>query len=187
MPEKYGDKSEVKLKDKTMEQATIETLEKLVTHLEELESMRTLAEQQLKDVEKAIADIQEVKIPELFGDLSRIETVSGLTVIIENNFYPSITQEKWGKAKDWLKENQLDGVIKNEFKVQFSTDFNDEAEEFKAFIIDRKYKFKGKEFIEPATLKALCKERYGTGIEDTDVSGINVFVKKQAKIKRGIR
>lgn len=168
-----------------MQEETLKHIENWLKNRDHLESVRCRLEAELKATEAQIEEIDTVKLPDLFGDIRGVKLADGREITIDNDFYPNIKAESWDKAKEWLSSNGLDGIIKNEFKVSFGKLELGEADELRAILLDRKHKFKNKEFVEPMTLKALVKERYGTGIEETEQSGISVFVKRIAKIKRG--
>jgi hypothetical protein len=168
-----------------MQEETLKHIENWLSNRDFLVGRKAGIEAELKATEDQIEEIDMVKLPDLFGDIRGVKLADGREITIDNDFYPSIKAESWDKAKEWFASNGLDGIIKNEFKVSFGKMELTEADELKAILLDRKHKFKNKEFVEPMTLKALVKERYGTGIEDTETSGIGVFVKRIAKIKKG--
>ena len=168
-----------------MQEETLKGIENWLKNRDFLETKKAKLEAELKQVDDSIEEIDTVKLPDLFGDIRGIKLHDGREITIDNDFYPSIKAESWDKAKEWLAGNGLDGIIKNEFKVSFGKLELTEADELRDILLDRKHKFKNKEFVEPMTLKALVKERYGTGIEETEQSGISVFVKRIAKIKKG--
>ena len=86
-------------------------------------------------------------------------------------------------AYNWLRENGLGDIIKNEVAVQFGKGEDNKAEQLLSLAEQEGYEPTQKQKVEPMTLKALYRERVEAGL-DMPSQLFNIFVKDQTKIGR---
>ena len=86
-------------------------------------------------------------------------------------------------AYNWLRENGLGDIIKNEVAVQFGKGEDNKAEQLLSLAEQEGYEPTQKQKVEPMTLKALFRERVEAGL-DMPSQLFNVFIKDQTKIGR---
>lgn len=141
-------------------------LEKLIAESEELVA-KTKAE---------LKDVAENKIPALMDELgvSMFKLSNGYTIKIANEYYAKITEENEAACYDWLRSNDLDGIIKSVITLPFGkgedaeSDYALEILENAGFIPTRK------ESIHHQVLKSFVKERIAKGLPiDYDTFGIS--------------
>ena len=86
-------------------------------------------------------------------------------------------------AYNWLRENGLGDIIKNEVAVQFGKGEDNKAEQLLSLAEQEGYEPTQKQKVEPMTLKALFRERVEAGL-DMPSQLFNIFIKDQTKIGR---
>ena len=86
-------------------------------------------------------------------------------------------------AYNWLRENGLADIIKNEVAVQFGKGEDNKAEQLLTLAEQEGYEPTQKQKVEPMTLKALYRERVEAG-RALPSPFFNVFIKDQTKIGR---
>ena len=86
-------------------------------------------------------------------------------------------------AYNWLRENGLADIIKNEVAVQFGKGEDNKAEQLLTLAEQEGYEPTQKQKVEPMTLKALYRERVEAGL-DMPSDSFHLFVKDQTKISR---
>jgi hypothetical protein len=86
-------------------------------------------------------------------------------------------------AYNWLRENELGDLIKNEVSVQFGKGEDNKADELIGLAVREGYEPSQKQKVEPMTLKALYRERIEAGL-DMPSDFFHTFVKDQTKISR---
>ena len=86
-------------------------------------------------------------------------------------------------AYNWLRENGLGDIIKNEVAVQFGKGEDDKAEQLLDLAVQQGYEPNQRSKVEPMTLKALYRERVEAGL-DMPSQFFHTFVKDQTKIGR---
>ena len=127
------------------------------------------------------------------GTLNRAETKSILgphsAIAAEAAFYAKV---KYGanisvanreKAFNWLRENGLGDIIKNEISVSFGRNEDNKAADYAALAEERGFQPTQKLKVEPMTLKALVRERIEAG-KELPTELFNVFVGNKTTIKR---
>ena len=68
-------------------------------------------------------------------------------------------------AYNWLRENGLADIIKNEVAVQFGKGEDNKAEQLLTLAEQEGYEPTQKQKVEPMTLKALYRERVEAGLD----------------------
>ena len=86
-------------------------------------------------------------------------------------------------AFEWLRNNGLGDIIKNEVAVQFGKGEDNKAEQLLSLAEQEGYEPQQKQKVEPMTLKALYRERVEAGL-DMPSEFFHTFVKDQTKIGR---
>jgi len=115
--------------------------------------------------------------------LSYLKLADGSSVEVKTNYSATITQANKEKAFNWLRENDLGDIIKNELTVSFGRNEDNKAAEYANLAKGQGYQPTQKLKVEPMTLKALVRERTEAGKEiPADI--FNVFVGNRTKITR---
>ena len=156
----------------------VERLEACDKRLEELEALH-------KNLKKSRDVISGEVIPTMMSEmgLSHLKLIDGSTVDVKPNYSANISVANREKAFQWLRENGLGDIIKNEISVSFGRNEDNKAADYAALAEERGYQPTQKLKVEPMTLKALVRERLEAGKEmPTEI--FNVFVGNKTTIKR---
>jgi hypothetical protein len=144
-----------------------------------------LQEDSVKKTKKDIEHLSGEIIPTMLSEmgLSFLKLQDGSSIEVKTNYSATIRQANKEAAFNWLRENGLGDIIKNEISVSFGRNEDNKAADYaelaKSQGLDPMQKLK----VEPMTLKALVRERMEAGKEmPTDF--FNVFVGNKTTIKR---
>ena len=115
--------------------------------------------------------------------LSYLKLADGSSVEVKTNYSATITQANKEKAFNWLRENGLGDIIKNELTVSFGRNEDNKAAEYAELAKGQGYQPTQKLKVEPMTLKALVRERIEGG-KPLPTEIFNVFIGNKTTIKR---
>ena len=163
----------------------IQTLADQVEKLNSLQQRMELQEDNLKSTKKEFDHLSGEVIPTMMAEmgLSHLKLMDGSSVDVKPNYSASISIANREKAFNWLRENGLGDIIKNEISVAFGRNEDNKAADYAALAEERGFQPTQKLKVEPMTLKALVRERIEAGKEmPTEI--FNVFVGNKTTIKR---
>ena len=163
----------------------IKTLADQVEKLNSLQSRIELQEDNLKNTKKEFDHLSGEVIPTMMAEmgLSHLKLMDGSSVDVKPNYSANISIANREKAFNWLRENGLGDIIKNEISVAFGRNEDNKAADYAALAEERGFQPTQKLKVEPMTLKALVRERIEAGKEmPTEI--FNVFVGNKTTIKR---
>ena len=143
------------------------------------------SENNLKDLKKEHDRLSGEVIPTMMAEmgLSHLKLADGSTVDVKANYSANISIANREKAFNWLRENGLGDIIKNEISVSFGRNEDNKAADYAALAEERGYQPTQKLKVEPMTLKALVRERLEAG-KSMPTEIFNVFVGNKTTIKR---
>ena len=163
----------------------IKTLADQVEKLNSLQQRIELQEDNLKNTKKEFDYLSGEVIPTMMAEmgLSHLKLMDGSSVDVKPNYSASISIANREKAFNWLRDNGLGDIIKNEILVSFGRNEDNKAADYAALAEERGFQPTQKLKVEPMTLKALVRERIEAGKEmPTEI--FNVFVGNKTTIKR---
>jgi len=145
----------------------------------------TSREDELKKLKKNIELISGEVIPTMMQEMniSTLKLADGSAVEVKPIYGASITADKKEEAFNWLRENGLGDLIKNEVTVSFGRNEDNKAVEYAVLAQGKGYQPVQKLKVEPMTLKALVRERIESG-KDMPTDLFNVFAGSRTKITR---
>jgi hypothetical protein len=115
--------------------------------------------------------------------LSHLKLMDGSSVDVKPNYSANITIANREAAFNWLRDNGLGDIIKNEILVSFGRNEDNKAAEYADLAKGHGFQPTQKMKVEPMTLKALVRERIEAGKEmPTEIFG--VFSENKTNIKR---
>ena len=165
-----------------------DNIQSLADQVERLEGVATdidAAEQKLKDLKKKRDHISGEVIPTMMSEmgLAELKLHDGSHLKVSTSYRATITEANKEAAFNWLRNNGLGDIIKNEISVSFGRNEDNKAADYanlaKSQGLDPMQKLK----VEPMTLKALVRERMEAGKEmPTEIFG--VFSENKTTIKR---
>ena len=164
---------------------SLQSLADQVERLEGVSSEIDNAEEKLKLLKQKHDHISGEVIPTMMSEmgLSHLKLVDGSTVDVKPNYSANISVANREKAFNWLRENGLGDIIKNEISVSFGRNEDNKAADYAALAEERGYQPTQKLKVEPMTLKALVRERLEAG-KTMPTEIFNVFVGNKTTIKR---
>ena len=168
--------------DKT---SSIQSLTDQLQMLEGLNSRIETNENNLKDLKKEHDRLSGEVIPTMMAEmgLSHLKLTDGSTVDVKPNYSANISVANREKAFNWLRENGLGDIIKNEISVSFGRNEDNKAADYAELAKGQGFQPTQKMKVEPMTLKALVRERIEAGKEmPTEIFG--VFSENKTTIKR---
>ena len=168
-----------------IEKTDIKTLSHYCLMLQNYEDQIGNLEKDLKSVKEQADKISSEVIPNLLAEqgLSSLKLADGSSVDVRKAYNCTIKKDQMELAYNWLRENGLGDIIKNEVAVQFGKGEDNKAEQLLTLAEQEGYEPTQKQKVEPMTLKALFRERVEAGL-DMPSQLFNVFIKDQTKIGR---
>ena len=163
----------------------IQSLADQVEKLNSLQQRIELQEDNLKSSKKEFEHLSGEVIPTMMAEmgLSHLKLMDGSSVDVKPNYSATITVANREAAFNWLRNNGLGDIIKNEILVSFGRNEDNKAADYAALAEERGFQPTQKLKVEPMTLKALVRERIEAGKEmPTEI--FNVFVGNKTTIKR---
>ena len=163
-------------------------INKLANKIKEMQAIQKDIEQNeeyLQQRKKELDHISGEIIPTMLSEmgLSYLKLTDGSSVEVKTNYSATITQANKEAAFNWLRENGLGDIIKNELTVSFGRNEDNKAAEYAELAKGQGYQPTQKLKVEPMTLKALVRERIEAGKEmPTEI--FNIFVGNKTTIKR---
>jgi len=176
------EKDQAKVLQKT---ENIQSLADQVERLEDLQRDIELREENLKKLKKNHDHLSGEIIPTMMSEmgLSQLKLADGSSVDVKPNYSANITLANREEAFNWLRNNGLGDIIKNEISVSFGRNEDNKAADYAALAQERGFQPTQKLKVEPMTLKALVRERIEAG-KEMPTELFNVFVGNKTTIKR---
>ena len=162
-------------------QSLADQVEKLEELNERLEDLEGLIKNTKQDIQKVSGDIIPTMMSEM--GLAELKLQDGSHLKVATSYKAHISEANKEMAFNWLRDNGLGDIIKNEISVSFGKSEDNKAADYaelaKGQGVQPTQKMKG----EPMTLKALVRERIEAGKEmPTEIFG--VFSENKTTIKR---
>jgi len=163
-------------------------INKLANKIKEMQAIQKDIEQNEKYLKQRKQDLEQVSgeaIPTMLTEmgLSYLKLADGSSVEVKTNYSATITLANKEKAFNWLRENGLGDIIKNELIVSFGRDEDNKAAAYAELAKGQGYQPTQKLKVEPMTLKALVRERIEGG-KPLPTEIFNVFIGNKTTIKR---
>ena len=165
-----------------------DNIQSLADQVENLEFVMTCiegAEERLKDLKKKRDHISGEVIPTMMSEmgLAELKLHDGSHLKVSTSYRATITEANKEAAFNWLRNNGLGDIIKNEISVSFGRNEDNKAADYAELAKGQGFQPTQKMKVEPMTLKALVRERIEAGKEmPTEIFG--VFSENKTTIKR---
>ena len=163
----------------------IQTLADQVERLEAMQQQLQIQEDAVKEKKKQIDHISGEVIPTMMTEmgLSELKLQDGSHLKVSTSYKAHISEANKEAAYNWLRNNGLGDIIKNEISVSFGKDEDTKAASYVDLAKSQGLEPSRKMKVEPMTLKALVRERIEAGKEMlTEIFG--VFNENKTTIKR---
>ena len=163
----------------------IQSLADQVERLEGVASDIETAESNLKELKKKRDHISGEVIPTMMSEMGlaelKLHDVSHLKV--STSYRAHISEANKEMAYNWLRNNGLGDIIKNEISVSFGRNEDNKAADYAELAKGQGFQPTQKMKVEPMTLKALVRERIEAG-KEMPTELFNVFIGNKTTIKR---
>ena len=163
----------------------IQSLADQVERLELCDDRIADIENDLKMMKKKRDHISGEVIPTMMSEmgLAELKLHDGSHLKVSTSYRATITEANKEAAFNWLRENGLGDIIKNEILVSFGRNEDNKAADYAELAKSQGLQPTQKMKVEPMTLKALVRERIEAGKEmPTEIFG--VFSENKTTIKR---
>ena len=140
-----------------------ENIQSLADQVERLEGVLKrieLSENNLKELKKEHQRISGEVIPTMMSEmgLAELKLHDGSHLKVSTSYRASITEANKEMAFNWLRDNGLGDIIKNEILVSFGRNEDNKAADYAALAKGQGFQPTQKMKVEPMTLKALVRE-----------------------------
>ena len=165
-----------------------ENIQSLADQVERLENLNQEIENTEKDLKQKKKNLEHLSgevIPTMMSEmgLSHLKLMDGSSVDVKPNYSANITIANREAAFNWLRNNGLGDIIKNEILVSIGRNEDNKAADYAALAQERGFQPTQKLKVEPMTLKAVVRERIEAG-KEMPTELFNVFVGNKTTIKR---
>ena len=167
-----------------VQKGDMKTLSSLVKDLDQLTIDINEKEEELKSLKLQKHKMSTEQIPAMMDEMGvqRLD-VENLSVSLKPLINASIPPTRRDEAYQWLRENDLDDIIKNDVIMSFGKGEDNMAGDIMYELEQRGMHPEKKTHIHSMTLKAFIRERVEKGLPiDLDMFG--AFVARTADIKR---
>ena len=156
----------------------VQKMESLVREIEDIE-------ENLKKRKKDLDVISAEVIPTMMSEmgLSQLKLMDGSMIDVKPFYNATITVANRESAFNWLRQNGLGDIIKNEMVVSFGRGEDNKAAKYAELAKSQCLQPAQKLKVEPMTLKALVRQRIEAG-EEMPTEIFSIFVGNKTTIKR---
>ena len=170
-----------------LDSVEITTIAAECVKLKEKEDQIAALEEQLKKKKEEADYISSSVIPELLAEqgLSEIKLSDGSKVSVRKEFRATVPKDdiKREAALQWLRDQGLGDIIKNNVSVSFGKGEDDKAERLLNLAAENGFEPQQKSDVAWNTLTALYQERVQAGL-DMPSDSFSLWIKDKTKISR---
>ena len=143
------------------------------------------AEDNLKDLKKKRDHISGEVIPTMMSEmgLAELKLHDGSHLKVSTSYKAHISEANKEQAFNWLRDNGLGDIIKNEISVSFGRNEDNKAADYAELAKGQGFQPTQKMKVEPMTLKALVRKRAEAG-KDMPTELFGIFSENKTTIKR---
>jgi hypothetical protein len=170
-----------------LDNVEVSTVAQECVKLKQKEDEIASLEEQLKTKKLEADDISSRVIPELLAEqgLSEIKLADGSKVSVKKEFRATVPKDdtKRENALQWLRDQGLGDIIKNNVSVSFGKGEDDKAEQLLNLAAENGFEPQQKSDVSWNTLTALYRERVEAGL-DMPSDCFSLWIKDKTKISR---
>ena len=156
-----------------------------VIELRNLEDQIAASENHTKDLKEKAKQLSNFDIPKMMEEMNikKLKLKDGASIEVKPFYGAHITPDKQEAAFNWLRENGLGDIIKNDVTVTLGRGADNKAMAYATLAKGQGYEPVQKIGVHPQTLKAVVRERTESG-QDLPADLFNTFVGNQTKITK---
>jgi hypothetical protein len=161
------------------------TLSDEVIKLRNLEDQVKASEEHTRTLKEKARELSQIVIPQMMKEMNitKLKLKDGASIEVSNFYSAKIIPEKQEAAFNWLRNNGLGDIIKNDVTVTFGRGEDNKAMAYATLAKGQGYEPVQKIGVHPQTLKAVVRERTESG-QDLPADLFNTFVGNQTKITK---
>ena len=165
--------------------SNIQSLADQVERLEAMQQQLEIQEDAIKEKKKQIQHVSGEVIPTMMSEmgLAELKLQDGSHLKVSTSYRATITEANKEAAFNWLRNNGLGDIIKNEISVSFGRNEDNKAASYAELAKGQGFQPTQKMKVEPMTLKALVRERIEAG-KDMPTEIFGIFSENKTTIKR---
>ena len=156
-----------------------------VIELRNLEDQVAASENHTKDLKEKAKQLSNFDIPKMMEEMNikKLKLKDGASIEVKPFYSANIPLNKQEEAFNWLRENGLGDIIKNDVTVTFGMGEDNKATAYAVLAKGQGYEPVQKIGVHSQTLKAVVRERIESG-QDMPADLFKPFVGNQTKIIR---
>ena len=160
-------------------------LSEAIEQLKSVGAQVLAVESKLKELKAQEKYINNFTIPEIMSkmNLSTVKLKDGSELSIKKVYSATMKADKKAEAIQWLRNNGLGDIVKNEITVNFGQSEDNKAIAYANLAQGQGFQPVQKLKVEPMTLKALVRERLESG-QEMPTELFNVFAGNRTKITK---
>ena len=138
----------------------------------------------IKDLEEREKHFSQVVIPDMMNamNLKTMKLKDGSEIEVSNKFFASALAAKRPEAYNWLRENGLGNIVKNEITVRFGRDEDNKAQQYATLAKGQGYDPEQKVSVHAGTLRLTLEDFHSRGGK-IPPELFSTFEKNQTNIK----
>ena len=161
------------------------TLSDKVLRLKDLEDEIANAEESINKLKEQARILSQIEIPIMMQEMhiTKLKLKDGESVEVKPFYSASISPENQEKAFEWLRNNGLGDVIKNDITVTFGRGEDNKAAQYAVLARGQGFEPVQKVGVHAQTLKAVVRERIESG-QDMPSDLFKTYAGNSTKITR---
>ena len=148
-----------------VEQTNPEKLSDEIKKLQDIQQEIQNYKDRIKDLEDNESYLSEVVIPDMMlaMNLKTMKLKDGSELEIDNKFFATALAPKRAEAYQWLRENGLGNIVKNEITVRFGKDEDTKATQYATLARGQGYEPEQKVSVHAGTLRVALEDLHTRG------------------------